>query len=101
DDRVVTLDATSAEVLGTVQLRDAGDMAPAGTAPVLVATPDAVEDRAAAARAIAGILGGNAATYEERLRSTADRTVLAPIANADQRAKVQKASEHGELPWGT
>jgi len=97
DDRVVTLDATSAEVLGTVQLHDAGDMAPAGTAPALIGTPDAVEDPAAAARAIAGIVGGNVATYEERLRGTADRTILAPIANADQRARVQKAIDNGAL----
>ena len=43
------------------------------------------------------IFGGDAATYEGRLRATADRPVIAPIANADQRTKVQKAIDDGTL----
>ena len=97
DDRVITLDAISAEVLGTVQLDSVQDIAPAGTSPTLVGAPGAVADPAAAARNIASLLGGKAATYEQRLARTSDRVVLAGIAGASERTAVQKAIDDGPL----
>ncbi|HET9613768.1 MAG TPA: hypothetical protein VFP22_03055, partial [Candidatus Limnocylindrales bacterium] len=97
DDRAITIDTATAAVRATVQLKAAGDIAAAGTAPALVATPDAVKDRAAAAKALASIFGGGAATFEKALAATADRTVLAPITNADQRTKVQTGLDTGPL----
>ena len=97
DDRAISVDAVSGEVLGTVQLKGAGDIASAGTSPALVGSPDAAADPAAAAKAMASIFGGKVATYAERLRSTAERIVLAPIANSDQRTRVQAAIDDGRL----
>ena len=97
NDRAISVDTVTGAVLGTVQLAHAGDIASAGTSPALVGTPDAVVDPAAAAKAIASILGGKSSTYAERLRSTAERIVLAPIANTDQRTKVQAAIDDGPL----
>src|SRR4029079_6702533 len=97
DDRVITLDAASAEVLGTVQLDSVQDVAPAGTSPTLVATPGAVADPAAAARKIASLIGGKAETYQQRLAGTSDRIVLGGISGATQRTAVQKAIDDGPL----
>src|SRR5436309_3206574 len=66
DDRAISVDAVSGEVLGTVQLKGAGDIASAGTSPALVGSPDAAADPAAAAKAMASIFGGKVATYAER-----------------------------------
>lgn len=97
DDQVVTLDADTADIRGRVQLDATGDLATAGTAPALTASADAVEDPAAAARTIAQIVGGDAATYETRLRGALDRSVVAPITTADQRTKLQAAIDDGRL----
>ncbi|HEX5823116.1 MAG TPA: phospholipid carrier-dependent glycosyltransferase [Candidatus Limnocylindrales bacterium] len=97
DDRLITLDGVSSEVLGTVQLDRIEDIAPAGTSPALVGSPGAVSDPAAAARTIAALLGGTAATYQQRLGLTTDRIVVAPISDADERAAVQKAIDDGRL----
>jgi hypothetical protein len=97
DDRLTTLDATSGEVLGTVQLHGIADLAQAGTSPALVGTPDAVTDPAAAAKTIAELLGGDAATYQQRLAGTSDRIVLAGISGTAEKDKVQAAIDDGRL----
>ena len=97
DDRLITLDAISAEVLGTVQLDSIQDLSAAGTSPTLVASPGAVTDPSAAARTIAQLLGGTPASYEERFGRTTDRIILAGISGADERAAVQKAIDDGRL----
>jgi Gpi18-like mannosyltransferase len=97
DDRLTTLDAISAEVLGTVQLEGITDIAPAGTSPTLVSTPGAVDNPSAAASTIAKLVGGKAATYAERLARTSDRIVLAGISGATQRTAVQQAIDDGRL----
>src|SRR5262249_14692949 len=88
DDRVVTLDGGTAEMLGSIQLKDAGDLAPGGTAPALVGTAEAVPNPTSAARVLATILGGDQKTYAQRLASTADRTVIARITTSDKRTKI-------------
>ncbi|HZC33778.1 MAG TPA: phospholipid carrier-dependent glycosyltransferase, partial [Candidatus Bathyarchaeia archaeon] len=97
DDRLITLDATSAEVLGTVQLKGIADIAPGGSSPTLVGAPGAVANPSAAASTIAQILGGTAATYEQRLARTTDRIVVSGITGSDQRDKVQAAIDDGRL----
>ena len=97
DDRVITLDGTTGQIRGTVQLKAAGDLAPGGTAPVVNAPPDAVADPKAAASALASIVGGDAKTYEDRLRSGGDITMVARISTADQRTKIENAIKTGAL----
>ena len=97
DDKLTTLDTTSAEVLGSVQLKRIADLAQAGTTPALVGSPDAVTDPTAAAKTIAQLLGGNAKTYEQRLAGTTDRIVLGGISGTAQRDKVQAAIDDGRL----
>ncbi len=97
DSRLITMDPETAAVRGTVQLTTAGEMAPGGSAPVLSGGPDAVTDPKAAAKALASIVGGDAATYEKRLAATAESTVIARINDGDQRTKVQKAIDDGRL----
>ena len=97
DDRVRTLDAVSAQVLGTVQLRSIADVGPAGTAPTLVGTPGSVASPRAAAAALAKLIGGSAATYEQRLAGTTDRLIIAGIAGSGISDKVQKAIDDGRL----
>jgi hypothetical protein len=97
DNRLTTLDATSAEVLGTAQLDGIADLAPGGTSPTLVGTPGAVADPTAAASTIAQLLGGNAATYQQRLAGTGDRITVAGISSTDLRDKVQAAIDDGRL----
>ena len=97
DDRLITLDAISAEVLGTVQLDSIQDLSPAGTSPTLVTAPGAVSNPTAAARTIAQLVGGTAATYEERLGRTTDRIILTGISGAEERTAVQKAIDDGQL----
>ena len=91
DERLTTLDADSAEPIGTIDLTGISGFAPGGTGPVVSASGGAVEDPAAAARVLADLLGGDAATYETRLRSTAESTIVAGVGGVDQKANVDKA----------
>ncbi|MDQ3127795.1 MAG: phospholipid carrier-dependent glycosyltransferase, partial [Chloroflexota bacterium] len=95
--RVITLDADTAAIRATVSLEGATDITSAGTAPTLVSAPGLVEDPAAAASAIATILGGSAATYLERLDGTAERLVVAGFGGAQQRTDIQAAIDDGRL----
>jgi hypothetical protein len=97
DDRLATLDATSAEVRGTIQLKTITDIAPAGSNPTLVGAPGAVANPSAAASTIAQLLGGTAATYEQRLAQTTERIILGGISGTDERTKVQAAIDDGRL----
>ncbi len=72
DDRLVALDAASAEQLGSIDLAGIAGFAPGGTGSAVTTLPGAVENPAAAAAVLAELLGGDAATYEARLRSTAE-----------------------------
>ena len=96
-DRLVTLDAASAEAVGTIDLAGIAGFAPGGSGPAVSALAGAVEDPAAAARVLADLLGGDAATYETRLRSTAESTIVAGVGGVDQKANVDKAIADGRL----
>ena len=97
DDRLVTVDAVSAEQINTIDLAGIAGFAPGGSGSTLMATAGSVEDPAAAAAVLADLLGGDAATYETRLRSTAESTVVAGIGGVDQRENVDAAIEDGRL----
>jgi hypothetical protein len=97
DDRLITLDAASAEPINTIDLAGIAGFAPGGNGSAVTATAGSVEDPAAAAVVLADLLGGDAATYEERLRSTADSTVVAGVGGVDQRKNVDAAIEDGRL----
>jgi predicted membrane-bound dolichyl-phosphate-mannose-protein mannosyltransferase len=97
DDRVLVLDPTTAEVTGTVQLHGVTDIGPGGTSPTLVGEPGAVKDPAAAARTIAGIIGGSAGTYEARLSGTASRLVIAGVNGSQAKTDLQAAIDDGRL----
>jgi Gpi18-like mannosyltransferase len=97
DDRLTALDAASAEPLGTIDLAGIAGFAPGGSGPALTATPGSVEDPVAVAAVLADLLGGDAETYEARLRSTAETTIVAGVGGVDQRANVDAAIADGSL----
>jgi hypothetical protein len=97
DNRLVTLDGTSAEVVGTTTLSGIAAFAPGGTGPALTTQAGPVKDPAAAAKVIVGVLGGDAATYESRLRSTAQSTVVAGFSGDAKRADLAAAIADGRL----
>ncbi len=97
DDKVRTLDPSSGDVLGTVQLETVSDIADGGSAPMLTGAPGTVANPTAAARALASILGGKAATYEARLQASGDRLFVAGVSGADKRTAVQAAIDDGRL----
>ena len=97
DNRLVTLDAASAEQLGSIDLEGIAGFAPGGSGPAVTALPGSVEDPAAAAAVLADLLGGDAATYETRLNSEADPAIIAGIGGIDDRANIQAAIDDGRL----
>lgn len=97
DDRLITVDAVSGEALATVSLPGIAGIAAADKGPVVTAFPGSVADPAAAAATLAELLGGDAAAYDERLRSDAETIVVAGIAGATQRTAVEAAIEDGRL----
>jgi hypothetical protein len=97
DGHLVTLDADSAETLGDVPLPGIKAFAPGGTGPVVATTAGPVEDPAAAAAVLADLLGGDAATYEARLKSTEGSTIVAGIGGADQKTNIDAAIADGRL----
>ena len=97
DDLVTTLDSSTAAVLGTAQLHGVADLGPAGSTQALVGAAGAVANPKVAASVIAGLLGGSASTYAERLAATADRTVIGAIPGSSVQTKVQAAIDDGKL----
>jgi hypothetical protein len=95
--RLVTLDADSAEQLNDVPLEGIAAFAPGGTGPVVATVAGPVKDPAAAAAVLADLLGGDAATYEARLKSTEGSTIVAGIGGADQKANIDAAIADGRL----
>jgi hypothetical protein len=100
DDRLTALEAGTGSVLGTLGLPGIADLAPAGTGPTLVATPDSVPDPAAVASRLAGLIGGSAADFEGRLTdATPGATVLlGSPGEGETRVAVDQAITDGELP---
>jgi Gpi18-like mannosyltransferase len=97
DDRLVTLDLESAEQLGGVPMEGITAFAPGGTGPVVATEAGSVEDPAAAATILADLLGGDAATYEARLRTPEGGTIVAGIGGVDQKTNIDAAIADGRL----
>jgi predicted membrane-bound dolichyl-phosphate-mannose-protein mannosyltransferase len=95
---VVTMDAATGAVLGHAGLKGAADVASAGTTEGLVADMSAVPDPAAAATTLAGLLGTDPATIEERMAGQTGRVVLAGVLDDTVRKTVNTAITDGRLP---
>ncbi len=97
DGSVVSLDGETGAEVGRTEVAGLTDIAAAGTADVLVARPTEVADATAAAGTLAELLGGEAATYEERLaRLEADEVVIG-AADEDETTAVEAAIADGRL----
>ncbi|MEO5966038.1 MAG: phospholipid carrier-dependent glycosyltransferase, partial [Candidatus Limnocylindrales bacterium] len=97
DDQVVVLDPGSGEERARLTVTGAADLAPAGNGDAIVATPASVTDAAALATELAGLLGGDAATYSAQLDTDAETVVMDAILTTDVRDKVTKAIADGGL----
>jgi len=100
DDRLSAVDAVSGDVLGTLDLPGIADLATAGTGSTLVATPDSIDEPAAAASVLASILETDAADYEARLAAASPgATVLlgGPGSDEEKRTAVEEAITDGRL----
>jgi Dolichyl-phosphate-mannose-protein mannosyltransferase/C-terminal four TMM region of protein-O-mannosyltransferase len=99
DDTVVIVDPDTGTETGRAVVPGAVDMAAAGSAQAIVGAPAQVDDPAAVAAELASILGGDAASFEDRLADTEEETVVvAPVPTGDVRAKLQTAIDDGKLP---
>ncbi len=97
DDDVVSMDATSGQVLGSVTLKGASDIAPAGSTEGLVATADNLTDPRAEARILAEITGGDQQELEQRLTSGEGRIVISGTVDAAARPMIESAIADGRL----
>ncbi|HTC86367.1 MAG TPA: phospholipid carrier-dependent glycosyltransferase, partial [Candidatus Acidoferrum sp.] len=88
---VVSMDAGTGAILGHAGLTGAVDVAPAGTTEALVADPGAITNPKAVASALAGLIGGDAATYQARLTAATSQVVLAGTLDPAVRDSVQAA----------
>ena len=95
-DSLVSFDSTNGARLASLSLPGRADVADAGTVSALVADPASVGDPTGAATQLARILGGQAATYEKQLRSSASRVTIT-TAIKDQRAQLDAAIASGSL----
>ena len=100
DTRLTTVDLTTNEVTGTVDLPGIADLSTAGSGASLVAAGAAVEVPSAAATTLAELLGGDAVDYEARLAATpgpGGQVVIGPPGDKDTRTKVEAAIADGRL----
>ena len=97
DGKLETFLASTGERVGSVPLPGIAGFAPVGSGPAVTASAGSVEDPSAVATTLASILGGEAATYKDRLASSADQIVLGGIVGAQQRADVLAAIKDGRL----
>jgi hypothetical protein len=96
-DRLVTIDAATQEIVGRASFPGLSDIAAAGMADALVARPSDVPDHAAAATALARILGGTAATYRKQLDTDATAVTISSAINSTKRGAVDAAINDGSL----
>ncbi|MGZ6338793.1 MAG: phospholipid carrier-dependent glycosyltransferase, partial [Candidatus Limnocylindrales bacterium] len=95
-DEIVSVDGSDGSEVGRLHLPGAADFAPAGSIESLFASPSQVADKAAAARLLAQLLGGDAQGYQQQLAASHDVPVRATISDA-QRPLVQAAIGDGRL----
>lgn len=98
--RVVTLDATGASVIGTATIAGVAQIADGGSGPVVQADPAAVSNVAAEASSLAGLLGLDRATLEAKLRSvggSGSPITLGPVPTGSARTSLDAAIAAGSL----
>jgi hypothetical protein len=96
-DEVMSMDAAIGQVLGSVTLQGASDIAPAGSAEGLVANADNLTDPRAEAKVLADILGGDQQELEGRLTSGQGRIVISGTVDPATRPLVESAIADGRL----
>jgi 4-amino-4-deoxy-L-arabinose transferase-like glycosyltransferase len=100
DSRLTVVDASTGLVLGSSDLPDIADLAPAGTGAAIVGVPDAIDDVGAVSEALADLTGGDALDYEDRLAAATDpagQVVLGSPGSGDDRTAVEDAIGDGTL----
>ena len=97
-DEVLIVDATDGQVVRRLQAPGFRQLLAAGSSQQVVADPSAVDDPAAEARALAGIIGQDAAVLEEKLGRAEPQVALAPAPTASARAALDEAVSAGTLP---
>lgn len=90
-----TRDITLAPQRGSVYDREGEPLAVSMEARTIYATPYAIEDPVGAAKAIAGVLGGDAATYEARLRKDTGFVYIARKVDVDRAEALKKLDIKG------
>lgn len=85
-----TKDITLAPRRGTIYDREGEPLAVSMEARTVYATPHAVQDPASTAVAIAGVLGGDASTYEEKLRKDTGFVYIARKIEIERAQALQK-----------
>jgi hypothetical protein len=96
-DEVMSMDAAGGQVLGSVTLQGASDIAPAGSAEGLVANADNLTDPRAEAMVLADILGGDQQELEQRLTSGQGRIVISGTVDPATRPMIESAIADGRL----
>jgi Gpi18-like mannosyltransferase len=99
-DRLTLVDATTADVVGALDLPGIADLAGGGAGPALVATLAEVDEPSAIAARLAELLGGSVEEYETRLTDplTGPTVVLGNPGSGDPRTAVTEAIADGSLP---
>jgi len=90
-----TRDITLAPRRGSIYDREGEPLAVSMEARTVYATPYAVEDPAGAATAIASVLGGDAATYEAKLRKDTGFVYIARKVDMERAAALEKLDLKG------
>ena len=107
DGSVEMVDAGAGTVLGKVALSGTADMVEMGSGDVVLATLAGVKDPATTAATLAGLVGGNARTYQTALEQTGVDSVVLPITlgnsgdttpEGQARQKLQAAIDGGNVP---
>jgi 4-amino-4-deoxy-L-arabinose transferase-like glycosyltransferase len=109
DGTVEMIDTDAAVVTGRASLTGAADMTEMGSGDVVVATLADIKDAATTATTLAGLVGGDAATYEQAFQpsGTGSGTVILPITLGNStgatpagqaRQKLQAAIDAGSVP---
>jgi hypothetical protein len=96
-DRLLIVDPSTGQTLSDVERPGLAQAEDAGSGTAIVATPAAMDDKAAVAQELGDLLAGDALVFEERLSSGADRITLGGLENAD-RDVMEEAISAGDLP---
>ncbi|HYM84871.1 MAG TPA: phospholipid carrier-dependent glycosyltransferase [Candidatus Dormibacteraeota bacterium] len=95
--RLTMLDGSTGAVRGTRDVAGLGGLAEAGSSDGLVARPSEVPDAAAAASALAAVVGGDTGTYESRLKDGGGVVTMPVTVTASNKPNLQSAITDGRL----